>query len=79
MTYKDRFFIVDPDQSSIREGIEKAYTKSYETLKEAFTKYEELKKLYGKISVYRIEDEYEECVNGMNVLLRHKQYTLTEA
>lgn len=79
MTYKDRFFIVDPDQSSIREGIEKAYTKSYETLKEAFTKYEELKKLYGKISVYRIEDEYEECANGMNVLLRHKQYTLTEA
>ena len=79
MTYKDRFFIVDPDQSSIREGIEKAYTKSYETLKEAFSKYRELKKRYVIISVYRIEDEYEECVNGMNVLLRHRQYTLTEA
>ena len=79
MTYKDRFFIVDPDQSSIREGIEKAYIKSYETLKEAFSKYRELKKRYGIISVYRIEDEYEECENGMNILLRHRRYTLTEA
>ena len=79
MTYKDRFFIVDPDQCSIREGIEKAYTKSYETLKEAFSKYRELKKRYGIISVYRIEDEYEECENGMNILLRHRRYTLTEA
>ena len=78
MTFKDEFFVVDPDQSSIRESIEKVYAKSYGTLKEAFVKYRELKNRYQKISVYRIEDEYEECGNGMNVLLRHKRFTLTE-
>ena len=75
----DKFFVVDPDQSSIRDGIEKFYAKSYDTMKEAFLKYKELKKRYGKICVYRIEEEYEECANGMGILLRHKRYTLTEA
>ena len=79
MTFKDIFFVVDPDQASIREGIEKAYTKSCDTLKEAFLKYKDLKIRYGKVGVYRVEDEYEECGNGIAVLLQHKRITLTEA
>ena len=78
MTFKDIFFVVDPDQSSIREGIEKVYTKSFDSLKETFCKYKELKKRYGRISVYRIEDEYECTDYGLNVLLNHKLYQLTE-
>jgi len=73
------FFLVDPDQSSIRDGIEKVYTKTYDTLKDTFSKYRELKKHYGRVGVYRIEDEYEECDSGLNVLIKHKCLTLTEA
>lgn len=78
MTFKDIFFVVDPDQSSIREGIEKAYARTYETLKDTFDKYRELKKNYERVGVYRIEDEYEESDFGLNVLLHHKMFTLTE-
>lgn len=79
MTFKDVFFLVDPDQSSVRDGIEKAYTKTYDTLRDTFSKYKELKEDYGRVGVYRIEDEYEECGCGRNVLIKHKQFTLTEA
>ena len=76
MTFKDVLFVIDPDQGSIKDGLERFYAKSYDSMKEVINQYKELKRRYGNVSVYRIEDEYESDGYGLNILLKHRMYPL---